>query len=70
MRLHVREAIAGLVPLLQEDDLQVLEKFANLRAQLADIPAELFAPLETALQGLDSGAALAACARIQEWTAA
>jgi CheY-like chemotaxis protein len=48
----------ALIPLLQNDDLTVLEVFANAREELQQLPPESLANLEEALQSLDLEAAL------------
>ncbi len=47
-----------LIPLLQNDDLTVLEVFANARQELQHLPPESLASLEEALQSLDLAGAL------------
>jgi CheY-like chemotaxis protein len=58
----LRAAVALLqntmIPLLKNDDLTVLEVFANSRAQLQHLPADSLARLDEALQGLDLAGAL------------
>jgi hypothetical protein len=50
-----------LIPLLEAQDLTVLEVFAESRAALKSLPPEHINPLETALQDLDLDAALRVC---------
>jgi CheY-like chemotaxis protein len=64
-RAAVRAALAQLQPLLQADDLSALACFADLRETLGSVPETLFTALETALQDLELGQALAACQQIQ-----
>jgi PAS domain S-box-containing protein len=61
------QAMTALRPLLQAEDFSVLEKFAELRPALVDLPDALLSPLEEALQDLDMERALAACAAIDDW---
>jgi HPt (histidine-containing phosphotransfer) domain-containing protein len=64
----VARAMAELRPLLEADDFAALEKFAGLRADLAELPDDLLSPLEEAMQDLDMERALAACGAIDDWT--
>ena len=52
---------SAFIPLLQGDDLTVLEVFAASRDGLQHLPAAEVAQLEEALQGLDLAAALGIC---------
>jgi HPt (histidine-containing phosphotransfer) domain-containing protein len=61
------QAVAELKPLLATEDFSVLEKFAELRPVLAELPEALFSPLEKALQDLDMDGAMRACSAIDEW---
>jgi CheY-like chemotaxis protein len=61
------QAMAELKPLLDAEDFSVLEKFAQVRGLLAELPDALLSPLEEALQDLDMEAALQACSSIEDW---
>ncbi len=63
------QAMAELKPLVAAEDFSVLQKFAELRTVLAELPEALFSPLEEALQDLDMQGAQQACAAIDDWTA-
>jgi CheY-like chemotaxis protein len=66
----VSQAVAALKPLLLAEDFSVLEKFAELRTVLAELPDALLSPLEEALQDLEMAHALVACEAIDEWALA
>ena len=57
---------SAFIPLLQGDDLTVLEVFAASRDGLQHLPAAEVAQLEEALQGLDLAAALGICQALVE----
>jgi HPt (histidine-containing phosphotransfer) domain-containing protein len=63
------QAMAELKPLVAAEDFSVLQKFAELRTVLAELPEALFSPLEEALQDLDMQGAQQACAAIDDWIA-
>ena len=62
-------ALGELKPLLVAQDLSALEKYAELRALLAQLPEALLMPLDEALQNLDMEGALSACVAIEDWVA-
>jgi PAS domain S-box-containing protein len=61
------EALSELKSLLEAEEFSALEKFAELRPVLVELPEELFSPLEEALQDLDIEGALRACNAIDNW---
>jgi HPt (histidine-containing phosphotransfer) domain-containing protein len=61
------QAVAELKALLEADDYSALERFAELRPVLAELPDVLLMPLEAALQDLDMPGALQACGAIEGW---
>jgi CheY-like chemotaxis protein len=61
------QAMAELSALLVAQDLSALEKFAELRPVLAELPEGLLSPLEEALQDLNMEGALRACGAIEDW---
>jgi HPt (histidine-containing phosphotransfer) domain-containing protein len=54
-------ALTDLLMLAKAADLTVLNRFAEVQADLAGLPVEQFNALEFALQGLDLEAAIQAC---------
>jgi NADH pyrophosphatase NudC (nudix superfamily) len=65
----LHQAMLELKPLIEAEDFSVLQKFAELRPVLAELPEALFSHLEEALQDLDMPGALQACGAIDDWTA-
>ena len=63
----IGHALSELKALLMTEDFSVLEKFAELRPVLAELPEALLSPLEEALQDLDMQGAMRACSAIDEW---
>jgi HPt (histidine-containing phosphotransfer) domain-containing protein len=61
------QALSELKTLLEAQEFSALEKFAELRPVLAELPEALFSPLEEALQDLDMEGALRACDAIDDW---
>jgi HPt (histidine-containing phosphotransfer) domain-containing protein len=61
-----RLLLEQLVPLLKSDDLTALELMADQRAVLANLPENMVARLENALQDLDLQEALQACLAIED----
>jgi PAS domain S-box-containing protein len=60
-------ALAELKPLLVAQDFSALEKYAEMRTVLAELPEALLAPLDEALQNLDMEGALRACSAVEDW---
>ena len=61
------QVVGALKTLLQAEDISALEKFAELRPVLAELPEVLLSPLEEALQDLNMEDALRACNAIDDW---
>jgi CheY-like chemotaxis protein len=61
------QALSDLKTLLEAEDFSALEKFAELRPVLTDVPEGLLTPLEEAMQELDMEGALRACEAIEDW---